>query len=151
MKKSTFFLLLFVFMLLVMTSFIAAEFEARTDQKRAKDMKRCVELDIQPDVPSARASRRYGVRFEDEFFCPTRPYTVLEALNRAESVLNTRGKLLEVVLKNTPEGTILVSVLGKANGASGQWELKINGSETFTQPLDKIVLQGASWITFVYH
>lgn len=127
----------------------------RLAARRKEAMKRCVELQVQPELPPANSHKTvsipvYGVRFEDEFFCPTRPYTILEALNRAESVLNTRGKPLEVVLKETPEGTILVSMFGKANGAGGQWELKINGSEKFIQPLNKITLQGSSWISFVY-
>ena len=150
------------FVLVLILIFIIAEIgfviwccpSDRLAARRKDAMERCVELKVYTprdlSVEQTKKNVRYEVRFEDEFFCPTQPYTVLEALNRAESVLNSRNKPLHVVLKNTQDGIILENMLGKSNGAFGAWELTINGSQKFTQPLDKIVLQGRSWINFVY-
>ena len=146
MKKSTLTLIVFISALLSIGGLFGSYMQSAEDQKRSTDMKRCVELKIFP----TQGDTTYQIRFEDEFFCPTQPYTVLEALQRAESVLNTRRKPLKLVLKTTPEGIVLESMLGKTNGAGGKWDIEINGSEKFTQPLDKIVLQGRSWINFVY-
>lgn len=115
-------------------------------KKRGEDMKRCVELKIFPTT----GDTEYQVRFEDEFFCPTQPYTVLEALERAESVLNTRNKPIALVINKTPDGTNIESMLGKTNNPNGTWELEVNSNERIYKPLDRVVLQGASFINFYY-
>ena len=146
MKKPNFLMFLFIVFLLSIGIMIWNPGD-RQLQKRAAAMQRCVEIKIFP----TQGNTSYQIRFEDEFFCPTQPYTVLEALNRAESVFNTRNKPLQVMTKNTQDGVTLDSMLGKNNrAASGTWELAIDGNQKFTQPLDKIFLQGKAYINFVY-
>lgn len=122
-------------------------------ERRRAAMQRCVDFLVGPPKLLKNAPKRetrYEVRFEDEFFCPTRPYTVLEVLQRAESVLNTREKPLNIVFSTTPEGIIVTSMLGKENDSKNRWLPAIGGSETTDKPLDKIVLEGPSYIRFYY-
>ena len=150
------------FVLVLILIFIIAEIgfviwccpSDRLAARRKDAMERCVELKVYTprdlSVEQTKKNVRYEVRFEDEFFCPTQPYTVLEALNRAESVLNTRRKPLGIVFKTTPEGTIVERMLEKENGPQGTWQVAVGGSEIIQKPLDKIILQGKAFINFIY-
>jgi hypothetical protein len=126
----------------------------RVDERRARGMKLCVDFSTATPGSScldpSKQCDQYEVRFEDEFFCPTQTYTVLEVLQRADSVLNTRQKHLNIVLSATPGGIIVTSMLGVENGPNGRWLPAIGGSYTTDKPLDKIVLEGPSWVSFMY-
>lgn len=122
-------------------------------ERRRNAMERCVDFLVAPPDSLKNSSQKevqYEVRFEDEFFCPTKPYTVLEALQRAEFVLNTRGKLLNVVFSVTPQGTIVTSMLGQQNSPEGRWLPAVGGSEITDKPLDKIIIEGPSYLRFYY-
>lgn len=152
-KKPMFFWLIFIFLsfLFAFGIYLLTASDTQYFQQRAETMNRCVELKIYSNLSNEKETPpQYELRFEDEFFCPTRSYTVLEVLQRAESVFNIKKKPLNIILKDIPNGVILESMAGRTNSVGMRWRVAVGGNQEDDRPLDKIVLQGKSYINFYY-
>ena len=119
-------------------------------QQRGKLREKCVNVGLIPKNTNGRSdATKYKIEFTSEFYCPDSAYTPLDALTRAEIVLEKEGLDIQLTLRETVNGVVIDTMLGKVNGQPETWVLYANGRR-ITDPLDSVVLQRGHSLLWYY-